>query len=414
MSKKRKQPSLSSSIFGSTPSSLGSSGTLKDSIFGAASKEASTAAGLFGSASNTFDKAVKDRIEKNKASMSMLAKQQQTEEQQSTKQPPSPAQSEASVKEIMARRKSQSEHAFLENIRIRTPFPANGASAAQADGDNKDNDDMVLPPEVQLAEIADVVRDHGFAVIPNVVSNKLLEKCSVKAMEIEEKLCNALDGAQGGAECWRSKDFRYWEVAGRCGGRMDTRYQTSEAPFNGPEILENATLLPVVNSLLGGDAAGADESHTPKLVYAGLILSFPGSQDQPFHQDGMPLFPELGGTVDLPPYALNIFLPLADDDTKLEAGPTEFIPQSHRMPESQVMQIVNGETPSEEGDGIGVVGPKLEQGDALLYDYRVCHRGTANLTSSTTGEGRVRRILYLMYARPWFKEHMNFGDDKLL
>ena len=42
--------------------------------------------------------------------------------------------------------------------------------------------------------------------------------------------------------------------------------------------------------------------------------------------------------------------------------------------------------------------------------YRICHRGTTNLSLTKT-----RTMLYLMYsyARPWFKEHLNFGAEHL-
>ena len=87
----------------------------------------------------------------------------------------------------------------------------------------------------------------------------------------------------------------------------------------------------------------------------------------------------------------------------------------------------------------------IGKGDILLYDYRICHRGTCNLSSSlsvattntvypSTGEantstlekneeqeeketnraeGIVRQVLYQMYARPWFKEHLNFGQKSI-
>jgi ectoine hydroxylase-related dioxygenase (phytanoyl-CoA dioxygenase family) len=73
--------------------------------------------------------------------------------------------------------------------------------------------------------------------------------------------------------------------------------------------------------------------------------------------------------------------------------------------DTRVTSEEHGEEVQEEHPGI--VSPRLNQGDALLYDYRVCHRGTSNLTQGT------RRILYLMYARPWFKEHLNFGTKRL-
>ena len=90
----------------------------------------------------------------------------------------------------------------------------------------------------------------------------------------------------------------------------------------------------------------------------------------------------------------------------------------------------------------------IGKGDILLYDYRICHRGTCNLSSSlavattntryppageantsttlekneeqqqeeketSRAEGIVRQVLYQMYARPWFKEHLNFGQKSL-
>jgi ectoine hydroxylase-related dioxygenase (phytanoyl-CoA dioxygenase family) len=55
-----------------------------------------------------------------------------------------------------------------------------------------------------------------------------------------------------------------------------------------------------------------------------------------------------------------------------------------------------------------VVAPTLNKGDILIYDYRTCHRGTANVSTTV-----VRPMLYLMYARPWFAEHVNFGSESL-
>jgi len=85
-------------------------------------------------------------------------------------------------------------------------------------------------------------------------------------------------------------------------------------------------------------------------------------------------------------------------------------------------------------DDRAIIAPVLKRGDALIYDYRVCHRGTANLfgklddiTKLPTTHSRkkhddnqanesdirgTRRILYLMYARPWFTDHVNFDYTK--
>lgn len=176
--------------------------------------------------------------------------------------------------------------------------------------------------------------------------------------------------------------------------------------------------MPLIYSVLGESA---------KLVYAGLILSFPGSAKQPWHQDGHPLFPELLDAeeplADLPPYALNVFIPLTPIESAL--GPTEFWVASHKESSLKRVQQVLASQPNNDNDDddddeifpsltnddapTGVVAPTLNKGDILIYDYRICHRGTENV--STTA---VRPMLYLMYARPWFAEHVNFGSTELM
>ena len=218
-------------------------------------------------------------------------------------------------------------------------------------------------------------------------------------------------------------NFRYHEVASRCIGRIDSRYRMDEYPFNDPRVISNPVLLPIIKHMLGGENGNAE------LVYAGLIFSFPGSQNQPWHQDGEPLFPE-EDMLDVPSYAFNVFIPL--DDVTDELGPTEFLPGTNlseraeevneelmkwAMIESKwsaagdhkaSMRMVLGTEEDEWMSRNKVVAPLLRRGDAMMYDYRTCHRGTENLSQSET-----RTMLYLMYARPWLKEHLNFGTEKL-
>jgi len=230
-------------------------------------------------------------------------------------------------------------------------------------------------------------------------------------------------------------NFRFREVASRCPGRLDVRHRMDQPPFNDPRIIRNPVLFPIVQSLLGGQDGGA------QLVYAGLIFSFPGSSDQPWHMDGAALFPELRAWLDLPPYALNVFLPI--DDVTDEVGPTEFLPASHLAGragsiDDDLLQWAVAESRRQALASAAAVGinpphhllggpsnkafseeewmsrhsvfaPLMKRGDALIYDYRTCHRGTRNLSTS----GRTRTMLYLMYARPWFREHLNFGTERL-
>lgn len=327
-------------------------------------------------------------------------------------------------------------------------------------------------------------------------SPAILEEMSAQAKLIQEEICNRLEEkgihdfeapSKSNLKPSSSKIsslpsfsnnsiFRYHEVASRCQGRMDVRHRTSSRPFTHPDVVSNPILLPAVQNLLGADA---------KLLYCGLIYSFPNSSDQPWHVDGSTLFPELAGMksdceldfdcmVDLPPYALNIFIPLGNDITE-DIGATEFFPgshlnhkameidedllqlrlfqpmknQQHKPPVPEKKRASSSASASKkaraakatvtvatcalskndsdhESDGIvlstdilaveeevmnrhTVIAPLLKQGDALIYDYRVCHRGTANLSF----DGTTRIMLYLMYARPWFREHLNFGEERL-
>lgn len=168
--------------------------------------------------------------------------------------------------------------------------------------------------------------------------------------------------------------------------------------------------LSLIDNLAASVLHGAEE---PKKVYAGWIFSFPNSDDQPWHQDGSPLFEK--GTEDLPSYAINVFCGLHDTQL-LELGPTEFVAGSHHMEPETAMEKISEE----------VISAVLGKGDILFYDYRICHRGTSNLSTAASSSGRdkvekgsddgtglIRKVLYLMYARPWFREHLNFGDESL-
>ena len=141
-----------------------------------------------------------------------------------------------------------------------------------------------------------------------------------------------------------------------------------------------------MHSLLGEEA---------ELRYTGLIVSYPGSTDQPWHGDGPHLFGEQTGT--LPAHAINVFIPLHDITEEL--GPTELIAGSHKL-------LENGRVTVPPNTRERTIAPLLRKGSVLLYDFRVIHRGTSN---KSTGR-KIRYMLYLLFAKPWFQDHINFGD----
>ena len=193
--------------------------------------------------------------------------------------------------------------------------------------------------------------------------------------------------------------FSFKEAARRCKGRIDARLDASldvEPWSMATKALRDygahlsQVLRPLVDRILGDDA---------KLAYMGLVSSGPGSVVQPWHADGVPLFP---GSNDLPAHALNCFAPIVNVSRRM--GPTEFVPASHKPgPVARALEaaLQRGREPAD------VFSPELSVGDVLVYDQRTVHRGVPNRTTTE------RPILYLLFARPWFREHINFGETSL-
>jgi len=104
---------------------------------------------------------------------------------------------------------------------------------------------------------------------------------------------------------------------------------------------------------------------------------------QKWHGDGGHLFPQ--ENIHHPAYMINVFIPLVDLTTT--NGPTEFAPGTHfidRFERDQVKFPILGQA-----------------GDAILFDYRVKHRGLANVS------GKDRLVLYMGFSRPFYRDHAN-------
>jgi hypothetical protein len=282
--------------------------------------------------------------------------------------------------------------------------------------DEVDEDKVISAMRLFSYHCDEVFREKGVILMrkrgQGIIPRQTLEALATEAKTIEGEICNRLDEKgklwqvgnndvcdMKSLELEQTHSFQYDEVASRCLGRLDIRHGMERPPFSQQSVISNQFLMPFIKSILGEGS---------KLLYAGLILSFKNSADQPWHQDGDRLFqsnefPD-GKGIDFPPYAVNVFIPL--DNVKVELGPTEFCVGSHIESKAQAIlqQLSSGSYESDE-----VIAPLLNFGDALIYDYRICHRGTRNLAEMN----KTRPMLYLMYARPWFHEHLNFGHEKL-
>ena len=107
-------------------------------------------------------------------------------------------------------------------------------------------------------------------------------------------------------------------------------------------------------------------------------------------------------------------------NTPKTLGPTEVRPGTHRITRNLAPMMLAAKArktlrPS--------VVPEMMMGDALLFDYRILHRGRANISDKNSqqdddGEcqcqtisaknGRDRPVLVLTFARRWFVDVCNF------
>jgi hypothetical protein len=226
---------------------------------------------------------------------------------------------------------------------------------------------------------AGVLKREGVVLIKDAIPHHQVEECARAVNATFEECCGAL--ADRGTRL--SEPFAFSEIAHRSKLRYDMQLRDG-APVADPPPWQS-----VLERVLGEDVVP---------LFAGAVLSAPGSADQPLHMDGGHLFQSTHGyeQTQNPPHCVNVFVPLVD--ITQENGPTEFWPGSHVL--SRARDAYNGQTPS-----VKLAG---QIGDIIIFDYRVVHRGLANRGTEN------RPLLYLTYARPWFRDAQNFPDEPLL
>lgn len=154
-------------------------------------------------------------------------------------------------------------------------------------------------------------------------------------------------------------------------------------PVAGPLALKEL-LLPSVVEAVAEEVLGADFLFDSW----GIINALPGAPDQHWHRDGGILFPGHPLQAMLPPSALTLAIPLVEMNA--QTGSTGFAIGTHLKGE-------NSQEPDFE--------PVVPVGSALLWDYRVLHKGMANRSES------ARPIIYATLCRPWWSDHINHKDE---
>lgn len=145
--------------------------------------------------------------------------------------------------------------------------------------------------------------------------------------------------------------------------------------FADPVVYANPQVMQVVRDSLGASAI---------IETFGVVVSLPGAEAQHRHRDGSPLFDSLLIGM-LPAHALTAVFPLLEMNAM--HGTTALWSGSHRYPE----QV----------DEASRIEPTVPVGGCVIWDYRLLHGGTPNLST------HVRPILYCTYARDWWHDASN-------
>jgi ectoine hydroxylase-related dioxygenase (phytanoyl-CoA dioxygenase family) len=221
----------------------------------------------------------------------------------------------------------------------------------------------------------------GVVTIPNVLSAEMVEKLHSHATtdlaflenELQRQAQSLTADEHHRAVSLHRVDFR--EIVKRDGGRVDMRYNLEQSPYTDSRISYNSIVFPFMKHLLGGEDVS--------LLYMGVMFAQQQSAEshQKWHGDGGQLFTG-SDAGHLPAHCINVFIPLVDLID--ENGPTEFAVGTH----------VAGKF----GEDQNKFSVCCDAGSAVIFDYRIKHRGAANKCPTD------RPVLYMAYSRPWFKD----------
>jgi hypothetical protein len=217
----------------------------------------------------------------------------------------------------------------------------------------------------------------------------------------------------------QQQQHHHGEYAIQCGVKHGFRQVVMRSPgryeFSLLECQDRPSLDPILNilSTMIPPLLNATSLTELKICHISLVIATPGATEQSWHSDGgHDIIPhhqqQQQQQQHQPCHVLNVFVPLVN--VPLELGPTELKPGTHWFTHNLVSQLLLAKA---RGNLQPPVIPECHLGDAVLFDYRILHRGKAN--RSTTGLDRT--ILVLTFSKPWYKDICNFPkrsmyDDK--
>ncbi|AIO00043.1 hypothetical protein LPMP_290920 [Leishmania panamensis] len=174
-------------------------------------------------------------------------------------------------------------------------------------------------------------------------------------------------------------EIGYSNFRQRCPGRFEII-----ADFITSKVVPLVAKSQIVQQTLDTLLCNAHLRIEKKVMSSGCFLSLMGSETQNLHTDG----PGLSNAVNLFPYAVNVFVPLISVDSR---NGTEFFPGSHIVGNARRRKPVS---------------PAVALGNALLFDYRVVHRGLRNAKIDP------RPCYYVTFSQSWYQDIYNFSRKR--
>ncbi|SKA33331.1 Ectoine hydroxylase-related dioxygenase, phytanoyl-CoA dioxygenase (PhyH) family [Enhydrobacter aerosaccus] len=212
----------------------------------------------------------------------------------------------------------------------------------------------------QIRHACDCFIRHGYALLDHILPDAMVQALR---HEFEKNYAHYLQEHER-LESLRVSGRRFMVPVALSGG------------FANPLVYANPFVMAVVQAVLDADAI---------LEAFGAIVSLSGSEAQRLHPDGPPLF-NADISALLPAHALTFALPLIEMNE--QHGTTAIVPGSHRWQQPQ--------------DDARAAMPVVPVGSGLLWDFRLHHSGTPNLSS------QARPMIYATYARDWYRDPVNF------
>ena len=255
-----------------------------------------------------------------------------------------------------------------------------------------------------------------------IIANE--ETCAVMSV-LRSVLNSGVVGGRGCGDCGDTEGAHDGDLT-----NTSTSSSTDTPPAAEAGCGTVSPFLPPLNISTPAELLATLRSVPLRPMSSGCFYSTSGSDNQNWHTDGPTLMGGGGAGLEgngdgqtLLPYAINVFVPLVPMNSR---NGTEFLPGSHlsactRSALKALLMKREGPATSPSGAGQSTLSfdeaqwekhfasktsPSVSLGSALLFDYRVEHRGLGNKAFND------RPCVYMTYAQPWYLDTYNFDTKR--